>query len=78
MDHFRSRCIVPILDKRGAHVIALGGRHLESNIASSATIVSNNNGKNAKNDNNNEKEKKFMPAKYINSPDLLVFTKKNI
>ena len=59
-------------------MIALGGRHLESNIASSATIVSNDNGKNAKNDNNNEKEKKIMPAKYINSPDSLVFTKKNV
>lgn len=61
MDRFRSRLIIPILDDSGQHVIAFGGRHLES-VATSEDAKSEN----------------FTPAKYINSPDSLVFTKKNV
>ena len=61
MDRFRSRLIVPIMDEGGQNVIALGGRHLETN-----------------NDDENDNNVKFTPAKYINSPDSLVFTKKNV
>ena len=61
MDRFRSRVIVPILDNNGQHVIALGGRHLESVTTS-----------------DDEKSESFTPAKYINSPESLVFTKKNV
>lgn len=61
MDRFRSRLIVPILDDSGQHVIAFGGRHLES-IATSEDA----------------KSEHFTPSKYINSPDSLVFTKKNV
>ncbi len=61
MDRFRSRLIVPILDDSGQHVIAFGGRHLESVVAS-----------------DDAKSENFTPAKYINSPESLVFTKKNV
>lgn len=61
MDRFRSRLIVPILDDSGQHVIAFGGRHLES-VSTSDDAKSEN----------------FTPAKYINSPESLVFTKKNV
>lgn len=61
MDRFRSRLIVPILDDSGQHVIAFGGRHLESVAAS-----------------DDAKSETFTPAKYINSPESLVFTKKNV
>ena len=64
MDRFRSRLIVPILDDSGQHVIAFGGRHLES------VAVSD--------DEQSEKSEKFTPAKYINSPESLVFTKKHV
>ena len=63
MDRFRSRLIVPIMDEGGQNVIALGGRHLETT---------------SDNDGENDKNEKFTPAKYINSPDSLVFTKKNV
>ena len=61
MDRFRSRLIVPILDDSGQHVIAFGGRHLESVETSDDT-----------------KSETFTPAKYINSPESLIFTKKNV
>ena len=65
MDRFRSRLIIPIMDEGGQNVIGLGGRYLE-------TTSTND-------DHDIEKEKeKFIPAKYINSPDSLVFTKKNV
>eukprot|EP00984_Skeletonema_dohrnii_P035320 scaffold34962_cov216-Skeletonema_dohrnii-CCMP3373.AAC.1 len=60
MDRFRGRLIVPILDDSGQHVIAFGGRHLES-VATS-----------------DDAKSEFTPAKYINSPESLVFTKKNV
>ena len=77
MDRFRSRLIVPILDANGQDVIALGGRHLESAAADT------DNDANDKDDDSLTGEKKekpstFIPAKYINSPDSLVFTKKNV
>ena len=65
MDRFRSRLIIPIMDEGGQNVIGLGGRHLE-------TISSDDD------DEETEKNEKFIPAKYINSPDSLVFTKKNV
>jgi DNA primase len=61
MDRFRSRLIVPILDDSGQHVIAFGGRHLES-ISTSEDA----------------KSEQFTPSKYINSPESLVFVKKNV
>ena len=65
MDRFRGRLIVPIFDESGQYVIAFGGRYLESaNDAGDAT--------------SGDGEKSFTPAKYINSPESLVFTKKNI
>jgi DNA primase catalytic core len=62
MDRFRSRLIIPIMDETGRNVIALGGRHLEPT---------------ASNDTKDNDEFS-RPAKYINSPDSLVFTKKNV
>lgn len=70
MDRFRSRLIVPITDGRGQNVIALGGRHLESNAAAS---VSDQDG-----GGDEEENPRFAPAKYINSPDSPVFTKKDV
>jgi len=64
MDRFRSRLIIPIMDEGGQNVIGLGGRHLE-NVST-------------EDDEETEKNEKFIPAKYINSPDSLVFTKKNV
>lgn len=56
MDRFRSRLVVPIVDKSGKNVIGFGGRHLE-NVRES-------------------NDSSFTPAKYINSPESPVFTKK--
>ena len=68
MDRFRSRLIIPIMDESGQHVIGLGGRHLESVADTSSSD----------DDISEEENQKFTPAKYINSPDSLVFTKKNV
>lgn len=65
MDRFRGRLIVPIMDSSGRNVIALGGRHLERQQLDDA-------------DEPGGKNDKFTPAKYINSPESLVFTKKNV
>ena len=73
MDRFRSRLIVPILDANGQDVIALGGRHLES--ATSDTDSDDDDGGSTTEE---EEKPSFTPAKYINSPDSLVFTKKNV
>ena len=62
MDRFRSRLVIPILDEDGHHVIAFGGRQLDSMYV----------------DGDDGDKKSFKAAKYINSPDSLVFTKKNI
>lgn len=67
MDRFRSRLIIPIMDDSGQNVIALGGRILEA--AADDDGIGD--------DEENEKPS-FIPAKYINSPDSLVFTKKNV
>lgn len=63
MDRFRGRVIVPIFDADGRNVIAFGGRHLENPIQSS--------NKNATSSNSS-----FKAAKYLNSPESLVFKKK--
>ena len=65
MDRFRGRLIIPIMDSSGRNIIALGGRHLEKQQLDDA-------------DEPGEKNDKFTPAKYINSPESLVFTKKNV
>ena len=65
MDRFRGRLIVPIMDSSGRNVIALGGRHLERQQLDDA-------------DKPGVKNDKFTPAKYINSPESMVFTKKNV
>lgn len=69
IDRFRSRLIIPIMDESGQHVIALGGRHLQAAAGSSDDSVS---------EENEKSPSSFTPAKYINSPDSLVFTKKNV
>ena len=65
MDRFRSRLIIPIMDECGQRVIALGGRHLQ------ATTIRDD-------ELEGEPPASFAPAKYINSPDSLVFTKRNV
>ncbi|KAL3781373.1 hypothetical protein ACHAW5_003929 [Stephanodiscus triporus] len=69
IDRFRSRLIIPIMDESGQNVIALGGRHLLAAAGSSDDDVS---------EENEKSPSSFTPAKYINSPDSLVFTKKNV
>jgi DNA primase len=59
MDRFRSRLVVPILDRSGRNVIGFGGRHVESTTGGNINSGSS-----------------FTPAKYINSPESCVFTKK--
>ncbi|KAL3815454.1 hypothetical protein ACHAXA_008504 [Cyclostephanos tholiformis] len=68
MDRFRSRLIIPIMDDGGQHVIALGGRHLQA--VGRDDDVTEGGEKNT--------PTSFAPAKYINSPDSLVFAKKNV
>jgi len=65
MDRFRSRLIIPIMEKSGQNAIALGGRYLEPAASDDA-------------EESKDEGKSFTPAKYINSPDSLVFTKKNV
>jgi len=74
MDRFRSRLIIPIMDDSGQFVIALGGRYLETAAE-----------KNSSTSNTNDaagggvvSSTTYKPAKYINSPDSPVFTKRNV
>lgn len=63
MDRFRSRLIVPIFDTSGRNVLGFGGRYLE---------VADNE------DPKESTQETFVAAKYMNTPDTLVFEKKNI
>lgn len=69
MDRFRSRLIIPIMDENGHKVIALGARHLQAAAGSSDDDGS---------EGNDNASSSFTPSKYINSPDSLVFTKKDV
>ena len=64
MDRFRGRLVVPIFDDGGRRVVAFGGRHIDSPISSSSTADSIG--------------KKFTPAKYLNSPESQIFSKKEV
>ncbi len=69
MDRFRSRLIIPIMDESGHNVIALGARHLQAAADSSDDDIG---------EGNERTSSSITSAKYINSPDSLVFTKKNV
>ncbi|KAL7550395.1 hypothetical protein ACHAWF_013636, partial [Thalassiosira exigua] len=71
MDRFRGRLIVPILDERGEHVIALGGRYLEPSAAADDEGVGDESQK-------KPPKRTYAPAKYINSPESPAFAKKEV
>lgn len=62
MDRFRGRVMVPIFDSDGRNIIAFGGRHLDNPLPSSKKNTTGN----------------FKAAKYLNSPESLVFQKKKV
>ena len=66
MDRFRGRLVVPILDRAGKKVIAFGGRVLP--------------GPDDDDDDDTKKTQKsgFQAPKYLNSPETVVFQKKQI
>jgi len=64
MDRFRGRLVVPIFDDGGRRVVGFGGRHIDSPSSSSSTADSMG--------------KKFIPAKYLNSPESQIFSKKEV
>ena len=66
MDRFRGRLMVPIFDESGKHVIGFGGRHLETSGIGIGAVADVN------------PLSSFKAAKYINSPESQVFSKKNV
>ena len=56
------RVMVPIFDSDGRNIIAFGGRHLDNPLPSSKKNTTGN----------------FKAAKYLNSPESLVFQKKKV
>ena len=87
MDRFRGRLMIPIFDKTGTKIIAFGGRHLENPITQQ--IDTNKKAHNSKTDITDTKDpdkkgvkpmskRKYVAAKYMNSPESLVFQKKNV
>jgi len=67
MDRFRGRLMVPIFDPSGKYVIGFGGRDLDE------TKITQNIGKAS-----NETKQQFRSPRYLNSPESLVFEKKNV
>jgi len=64
MDRFRGRLVVPIFDDDGRRVVAFGGRHIDGPPSSSSADSS--------------VDRKFTPAKYLNSPETQIFSKKEM
>lgn len=69
MDRFRGRLMVPIFDSTGKHILGFGGRDLDetkiNHQEDDAQLL-------------NYTKQQFRPPKYLNSPESLVFEKKNI
>jgi hypothetical protein len=76
MDRFRGRLMVPIFDPTGKSVIAFGGRVLDTpgKAASWSEVLEDEGGPSPP----KKKKNDFKAAKYINSPESLVFHKKNV
>ncbi len=89
MDRFRGRLMIPIFDETGTKIIAFGGRHLENpmpqqildtkkktqnSIKTETTESKDSDKKNSK----PSPKRKYVAAKYLNSPESLVFQKKNV
>lgn len=66
MDRFRNRLVVPILDASGKHVLGFGGRSLPNVEPPFASVQQP------------QKDTNFYNPKYLNSPESLVFSKKDI
>ena len=71
MDRFRARLVVPIFDPDGTTVIGFGGRHIDA--TSSADEDQANRGRHA-----DGRKKSYTPAKYLNSPESPIFSKKTV
>lgn len=67
MDRFRSRLIIPIFDLSGRNVIGFGGRHLAPKSNADNDIKSSR-----------ENPQSYVAAKYLNTPETPVFSKKDI
>lgn len=63
MDRFRGRLVVPIFDDDGRRVVGFGGRHIDG--PASSTLADSG-------------DKNFTPAKYLNSPESQIFSKKEV
>ena len=63
MDRFRGRVMVPIFDPSGKNVVGFGGRYLEAMNTGDAKEIP---------------QQSFVAAKYLNTPDTPVFSKKNV
>ena len=68
MDRFRGRLMVPIFDSSGKKVLGFGGRDLDEAKTSGQNIEKTS----------NETKQTFKSPKYLNSPESLVFEKKNV
>jgi DNA primase len=63
MDRFRNRVMVPILDEVGSNILGFGGRIISSPIADETQSQSGSS---------------FKAAKYLNSPESLIFEKRKL
>ena len=75
IDRFRGRLMVPIFDATGKQVLGFGGRILDDDEDEHEADVDD---ANVKSLSSFQKSKRFVPPKYLNSPESLVFTKKNV
>jgi DNA primase catalytic core len=66
MDRFRDRIMVPILDESGANILGFGGRIIPPPPESLDDMRMS------------EKQQNYKAAKYLNSPESLVFEKRKI
>jgi len=76
IDRFRNRIVIPIWDASGAQVLGFGGRVIEDlqEFGDAETFDDNN----ANEDHTDSNIKDYVPAKYLNSPESIIFKKKSI
>ena len=78
MDRFRGRLVVPIFDGKGNHVVGFGGRILENKPDEVKDGGEEEGAVRGDVPTISSKSKRYKAAKYLNSPESLVFQKKNL